>query len=55
MNPTDVKPEEKEVRKDEAEELGMDELTEVTGAGSPFDNVPRVPLKPVDPDLRDKG
>lgn len=53
MNPSNVKLE--EIKKDEAEELGMDELDEVAGAGNPFEDVPRVPLKPIDPDLRDKG
>lgn len=28
-------------------------LEQVSGAGNPFDNVPRVPTQPIDPDLRD--
>lgn len=37
----------------EPRELSLDELEQVTGGGV-FDNVPRVPQKPIDDDLRSK-
>ncbi len=36
-----------------AEALPDEVLDKVTGAGNPFDKVPRVPTQPIDPDLRD--
>ena len=30
-------------------------LEKVSGAGNPFDNVPRVPTQPIDPQLRVKA
>ena len=32
--------------------LDLEDLNEVTGAGNPFSNVPRVPEQPIDPELR---
>ena len=32
--------------------LDLEDLDEVTGAGNPFSNVPRVPEQPIDPELR---
>lgn len=34
------------------EAIPDDVLEKVTGAGNPFDNVPRVPTQPIDDDLR---
>lgn len=38
-----------------AEAIPDEVLEKVTGAGNPFDNVPRVPTQPIDPELRDKA
>ncbi|MBR2831789.1 MAG: hypothetical protein IKE57_02545 [Oscillospiraceae bacterium] len=38
-----------------AEELTMDKLNEVTGAGDPFADTPRNPEQPIDDDLRKDG
>jgi hypothetical protein len=45
----------KAVDKEEKEELSLDELDQVSGAGNPFKNIPRVPTQPIDDDLRDKA
>lgn len=37
------------------EELPMDELDSVTGAGNPFDAAPRVPEHGIDDNLRENG
>lgn len=55
MNPERTEPENKEVTLDEVKELGMDEIDQVAGAGNPFEDVPRVPLKPIDDKLRKNG
>ena len=49
-----MKPEDKLLSTPEtpAEELSLDDLDTVTGAGNPFDKVPRVPEQPIDPELR---
>ena len=39
--------------KDLPEELSMEELDAVTGAGDPFADIPRVPENPIDPELRE--
>lgn len=36
-------------------ELNLDELNNVTGAGNPFDAVPRVPEHGIDDDIRENG
>lgn len=36
-----------------AEELSDDDLGDVTGAGNPFADVPRVPTQNIDDDLRE--
>ncbi len=33
-------------------ELGQEVLSQVTGGGNPFSDVPRVPEQPIDPELR---
>ena len=38
-----------------AEALPDELLDEVTGAGNPFDNIPRVPTQPIDDELRQDG
>ena len=43
---------EQEEAKQTPTELAMDELGQVVGAGNPFDKGPRVPEKPIDPELR---
>ena len=55
MNPNTVEPEKKETNQSEAKELDLNELGQVSGAGSPFDDIPRVPVKPIDDELRNKG
>ena len=52
MNPNKTEPENNEAVLDEAKELGMDDIDQVSGAGNPFEDVPRVPLKPIDDELR---
>lgn len=42
-------------QKESQEELKEAELDEVAGAGNPFENIPRVPLQPIDDELRKKG
>ena len=51
-----------ELKKDEiletaeqVKELAKDALEQVTGAGNPFDKVPRVPVNPIDDELRENG
>lgn len=38
-----------------AEALPDDMLDEISGAGNPFDNIPRVPTQPIDDGLREDG
>ena len=38
-----------------AKELTLDQLDQVSGAGSPFDEIPRVPTNPIDNELRKDG
>ena len=40
---------------DVMEEIGMDDLEQVTGAGNPFGNIPRPDPKPIDPNVRKNG
>ncbi len=40
---------------DVMQELDLDELDDITGAGNPFGNLPRVPTQPIDDDLRNRG
>lgn len=51
-----------ELKKDEilqtveqATELAKETLEQVTGGGNPFDKVPRVPVNPIDDELRENG
>ena len=37
------------------QELDLDELDKVTGAGDPFADTPRNPEQPIDDDLRDNA
>lgn len=37
------------------EELAEDALDQVSGAGNPFEDIPRVPTQPIDDELRDKA
>ena len=39
----------------EMRELRVDELEEIAGAGDPFEDIPYVPTKPIDDDLRHKS
>ena len=39
----------------EVSELEPEELKDVAGAGDPFADVPRVPEKPIDPDVRERA
>ena len=39
----------------DVQELSSDALDPVSGAGNPFDDVPRVPNSPIDEELRDKA
>lgn len=43
-----------ELKETEAE-IKKDDLEVVTGGSNPFENVPRVPEKPIDDELRQKG
>ena len=38
-----------------AEALPPEALEKITGAGNPFENIPRVPTQAIDDDLRKKG
>ena len=38
-----------------AEVIPEDMLDKVTGAGDPFEDFPRVPTQPIDPELREDG
>ena len=38
-----------------AEALPDEVLDKVTGAGNPFDKIPRVPTQPIDDELREDG
>ena len=40
---------------DVMEEIGMDDLEQVTGAGNPFGNIPRPDPQPIDPNVRKNG
>lgn len=51
----DKKPDKKVVLEDEVVELTTEALEQVSGGGNPFDDVPRVPEQPIDPELREKG
>ena len=44
-----------EEAKDNAQELDDDTLNQVTGAGSPFGDVPRPDPEPIDPKARENG
>ena len=37
------------------EELQNETLDKVSGAGNPFEDIPRVPNNPIDPELREKA
>ncbi len=37
------------------QELEDEQLDQVSGAGNPFENVPRVPLQEIDDELREKA
>ena len=39
---------------DQPLELTEEELDQASGAGNPFDDLPRVPTQPIDPEGRDK-
>ena len=47
--------EKKEIFQETVQELSSDELDTVSGAGNPFEDVPRVPSSPLDSDLREKA
>ena len=38
-----------------AEAVPEEVLDKVTGAGNPFDKIPRVPTRPIDDELREDG
>ena len=42
-------------QKEITEKLTDEDLSKVTGAGNPFEDVPRVPLQPIDDKLRNNG
>lgn len=44
---------EKTAKNNEKKEISVEQLSEVTGGGA-FSDVPRVPEKPIDDELRDK-
>jgi hypothetical protein len=48
-------PEKKEAENKEVKEISTDDLAEVAGGESPFEDVPRVPVKPIDDKLRNNG
>ena len=39
----------------QTKKLDLDDLDQVSGAGDPFAEEPRVPENPIDPDLRQDG
>jgi hypothetical protein len=45
----------KDVAAKVAEVIPEDMLNKVTGAGNPFDKIPRVPTQPIDDELREDG
>ena len=45
----------KDVAAKVAEVIPEDMLNKVTGAGNPFENIPRVPTQPIDDELREDG
>ena len=45
----------KDVAAKVAEVIPEDMLNKVTGAGNPFDKIPRVPTHPIDDELREDG
>ena len=45
----------KETAEPVVEALSDDVLDQVTGAGNPFENIPRVPTQPIDDELRQDG
>ena len=47
--------EKKDLRKDDVKELDLDMINDVTGAGDPFADIPRVPLQEIDEELREKA
>lgn len=51
----DKKPDKKEVHEDEVGEVTTEALEKVSGGENLFDDVPRVPEQPIDPELRGKG
>lgn len=55
MYPNKTEAENKEVIENEVKELNEDEIEQVAGAGNPFEDIPRVPLQPIDDKLRNKG
>jgi hypothetical protein len=55
MNPEKELPENTENVQEETKELGTEALENVAAAGNPFQDVPRVPLKPIDDKLRKNG
>ena len=44
-----------EKRKKNAVEVAEEVLENVSGAGDPFEDVPRVPTQPIDPNLRENA
>ncbi len=47
----EIKEKEKETE-NKAKEISLDELDDVSGAGDPFAEEPRVPGQPIDPNVR---
>ena len=45
----------KEAAEPVIEALPDDLLDQITGAGNPFENIPRVPTQPIDEELRKDG
>jgi hypothetical protein len=55
MNPEKELPENTENVQEETKELGTEALEKVAAGGNPFQEVPRVPLQPIDDKLRKNG
>ena len=55
MNPDRTETKIEETENKAAEALSMEDLEKVDGAGNPFADVPRVPLKEIDDKIRNNG
>ncbi len=51
----DKKKKEEQLDNIKAMELTDEQLDQVSGAGNPFEDIPRVPTNPIDDELREKA